>query len=75
MATASLSKSNLKAETAFEFKLIFFVVFLYFLVISLACRLMPKAWRPESLCATADCSVFGQARAFTRTAVPFAFMR
>lgn len=58
-----------------EFQRLFRVTFVFFLLIALASRLLPRAWRPFASSVGARESAFDEARRAAYTVVPFVFMR
>lgn len=75
LATHPVSLTKLRREKAREFRLILAVAFLYFLLVAIVARLLPRAWRPSLPLAEGRRSVIGDAKALAGTVVPFAFMR
>ncbi len=61
-----------RKQKASEFRLIFFVSFVIFLMVAIVERFLPSQWRP--LGADGHKSIIGEARSAARTFVPFAFM-
>jgi hypothetical protein len=66
---SSMSRPR-KPETT-EFRLIFTVSFVIFLMVAIVERFLPSQWRGH---AAGDKSIFGEAREAANTFVPFAFM-
>jgi hypothetical protein len=58
-----------------EFRRLVGVTFVFFLIIALVSRLLPRAWRPLSSSAGRPESVYAEAKRAAYTVVPFAFMR
>jgi len=79
MANASASMTRMpidvRAETAKQFRLIYVVGFVYFLLVAIALRFMPKHRRPSLPGLAGKRSVIGEAKALTSTFIPFAFTR
>lgn len=69
------STLQLRREMRWEYRLIFFSAFVYFLVVATASRLLPRSWRPHLPGIEPRQSVFGEAWAVAGTLVPFAFTR
>lgn len=70
---SDLSARSRRHETA-EFRLIFALGFVIFLVAALIARLVPESMRPRSLSAKGSRSIFHQAKTAASNCVPFAFM-
>ncbi len=64
--------AELRQRDRIEFRLLLWASFALFLVVALAGRLLPRAWRPFR---SGGKSVIGEAREAANTIVPFAFMR
>ena len=76
-ASASMNRmpTDVRSETAKQFRLIYYVGFAYFLIVAIAIRFMPKHRRPSLPGLAGKRSVIGEARALTSTFIPFAFAR
>ena len=75
LATHPVSLTKLRREKARAFRLMLALAFVYFLIVALVARLLPRAWRPSLPPMNGRRSVIGEARALAGTFVPFAFMR
>jgi hypothetical protein len=73
MATASIAPRSRRGETS-EFRLIFILTFVIFLLVAMVERVLPSNWRSQVFGTASGKSVFGEARSAARTFVPFAFM-
>ena len=58
-----------------EFKRLYRVTFVFFFLIALVTRLLPRAWRPLASSAGGAESPYAEARRAAYTALPFVFMR
>jgi hypothetical protein len=58
-----------------EFQRLFRLTFVFFLLIAVVSRLLPRAWRPLASSVGAQESAFDEARRAAYTVVPFVFMR
>ncbi|WP_051630750.1 hypothetical protein [Afifella pfennigii] len=75
---AAIDKSNaavLRSKEERDFRLIFMVSFVFFLVVSVFARLLPPHWRPFPPGPNGPRSVIEDARVAANTTIPFAFMR
>lgn len=76
MATIGITHGRLRTEDALEFRLIYAAGFVYFLLIALIARLMPRHYRPSPMARTVRRrSIIAEARETASSLVPFAFMR
>ncbi len=64
--------TELRQRDRLEFHILLGALFTLFLVVALAGRLLPQAWRPLR---SRGKSVIGEAREAANTLAPFAFMR
>lgn len=74
-ATTSSPTLRLRERAEREFRLLFAVCFMFFLVVAVAARLLPRRWRPFPPGPRGARSIFGDARAAANTSIPFVYMR
>ncbi len=75
MTTMSHSQINeVNIREARQFRLLYVVCFMLFLMVALAGRIIPTKWRNKITGTTVKRSVIGEAKAAANTIVPFAFM-
>jgi hypothetical protein len=76
MVVRPSSSDSLKRlrEEALEFRLLFALSFLVFLVVAIVERFLPRPWRSRLPGARGRRSIFGEAKAAANTFVPMAFM-
>ncbi len=70
-----VSGLRLREEMRWEYRIVFSVAFVWFLVVTAVTRLLPRSWRPHLPGMEPRRSIFGEAWAVAATLVPFAFMR
>lgn len=68
------SPSRVRKEDTVEYRLIFMVSFVIFLVAALVARVLPRQWRPYPSGSSPYGSIFDEAKSAANTFVPFAFM-
>jgi len=76
VSAASPASARLRARRAEEreFRLLYAVSFVFFLVVVAAVRLLPRPWRPRLVGSGADRSIIAEAKAAASIAIPYAFM-
>ena len=72
--TAINDVSALWAQERRQYRLIFGVAFLVFLIITPLARLLPSRWRPWPPVGDGRLSLVAEARAVTHRILPFAFL-
>lgn len=73
-AISSMRRSSRRAETR-EYQLIAAVAFIFFLMIVVVARLMPRTWRERMVGERVEGrSVLADARAMVANTIPYAFM-
>ena len=72
--TAFHPSTALLAQERRQFRLIFGVAFMVFLVIALMARILPRRLRPWAPVGNRRLSFVAEARAVTNTVIPFAFL-
>lgn len=75
MAEVIAKRSQRKQTEQREFQIVLGAFFALFLVIALASRVLPRAWRPLDRGGLRARSVIGEAKAAANEIVPFLFMR
>jgi light-harvesting complex 1 beta chain len=68
------SATRVKKQESYEFRLIFVVSFMIFLVAATVGRLLPTQWRAYAPGPSGYKSIIGEARAAANTFVPIVFM-
>lgn len=72
--TAFQHSTALMAQERRQFRLIFGVAFVVFMVTALIARLLPRRLRPWTPVGNRPLSFVAEARALTNTVIPFAFL-
>jgi hypothetical protein len=71
---SSPPSASSRREETWEFRLLFVVSFVTFLVAGIVARALPGPWRPHPPGPQGYKSIFGEAKAAASIFVPFAFM-
>jgi hypothetical protein len=74
MMTALNHAPVLWAQERRQYRLLFFVIFVVFLIITPLARLLPSRWRPWPPVGGARLALIAEARAMTHRILPFAFL-
>ncbi len=72
--TAFSHASALCAQDRRQYRLIFWIVFVVFFIITPLARLLPSPWQPWPPVSSVRLSVIAEARAVTHRILPFAFL-
>ncbi|MEM6665505.1 MAG: hypothetical protein AAF638_03795 [Pseudomonadota bacterium] len=74
MSDVPMSRLETRRADRREFRLVYALSFIFFLVIAVFARLLPRSRRPYPLGSGDYRSIVGEARAITNMTIPYAFM-